>query len=330
MLYFGRCLFIFWEAYYDIKGDGSLGVTIFVVSGLIEIILGTLFGLAFSFIITGVILAIVFRIKRKKAKTGKKIYTILPIVFLSIGIVVLIVPLTVTFFIRAANSHSDSGYINTGVNVYYDYDKVYGNNYRGSFTLNNIQYESPDLHPLDNIKKLNPVANVENRESPFESFQSFVFNSYNIQTLYVVQNNSGYDILSTNLGDLYCEKTDSDKIADFYNNMSNYNWRICNGIYNSSAKFHNIVLDTDMLNKLEDFSNKELDNKSNNISSDFSEKTILGASKDSLDSKSFELAKYKNKIYYVTWDNFDKNDKVTNVTAIPLDDELSTYFLTIF
>jgi hypothetical protein len=320
------CLY-FWKSIYDIKGGGSLGATIFVLLGLI----GILFVLAFLLIILGLVLAISFKIKSKRSKIRKKIYTILPAVFLSIGIVILIFPLTITFFIRASNSYSYSGYVKTGVNAFYDYDNVYSNDYQGSFTLNNINYVGADLHPLDNIKKLNPIANVKNRGNALNSFLLFVFNKNNNDTLYVVQNNSGYDILyATNSGNLFCKKTDSGEITTFYNNMSNYNWKICDGIYDSNSKFHNIVLNTDMFNKLEDFSNKSFDNKRINISSAFIEKTIFGASNDSLNFRTFGLLKYKNKIYYVVYNNHDENDKITNVTAIPLEDEISNYFLTIF
>lgn len=304
---------------------------------ILLVILGLLFILGFLIVLTGIILAILFKIKRKKPNGSKRIYRILPVVFICVGIVILIIPFGFTLSIRASNSNTYDGYVNTDILAYYDNNNIYDDNYQNSFLLNNTNYiVLKQLHnnPIYNIKKSNSVANVTTKEYSFSKFLSFVLNKNEIETLYNIQNNSSYDILyETYSGKMFCKKIESEQIIIYYNDMNNYNFKVCNGPNAYNSKFDDIVLNTEFMNKLKkiQLTSYEIEpNNRINISSDFNEKSIYSVSKDNLCFQNFELVKYNNKIYYVMKDNFDVNNKVSNVQVIPLDDEVSNYFLTMF
>jgi hypothetical protein len=304
---------------------------------MILVIIGLLFLAGLVVILAGIIFAVVFKIKSKKSQSSKIKYRLLPIIFLCSGIVILIIPITIVLVMRGLNEYTYIGYVNTGILTYYDEVNIDTNDgnysigsedYINSFTINNTDYIRVNLTPnmdINKISKLKAVANAKVKQSNFPSFLSFVFNKNDIDTIYSVKSNSNLEILYSSQGELYCKKTDSEKVINFYNDMGNYNWEICDGIRYENSKLKSVIFNSEKLNELYKFSQNDFSNKGVFISSDYSEKTLAGVSKDSLNCISFELLKSENKIYYVIDDNFtDENN--TSIWVFPLDKSLSDYF----
>ena len=323
----------------DILWGEFLGATIFVVLTII----GLMFVLGFVILFVGIILAIIFHIKRKKSFSTKKSYRVIPIVFLSIGILVLIIPTAITFLIRGSNSDSNIGYVNTGITISYDIpniDKNSGNysessnDYINSFKLNNSSYVMLGIDSFldfNDMNKLKVVANVKKPNlDTFSSILSFVFNKNNEDTLYAIQNNSNHEILYSTQGLFYCKKEEVNKIIEFYNEMGNYNWSMYDGSYGESTKTEKVIIDSKILNKLKRFSEGNFENKGKYIYPKYIEKNLIGESVDKLNNENFALLKSKGEFYFIIDDSAYDEQNIACIWAIPVDQIFSDYFKTFF
>lgn len=177
-----------------------------------------------------------------------RVVKVISIIICTVGVVLLIFPVGWIIMLRIANGTVDEDYVDTGTMIVWDaYD---------TFTYKDQKYVCLDMntevywYDTSDEMQYTPAFNIRNKSD----LLSIVFNAYDKDVMYEVENGTGETIYYN--GSLYCEEESIDKIKDYYSNNDNFTWYIVDETYENKIE---IELSNTELNYLNNMSIEQSD-----------------------------------------------------------------------
>ncbi len=198
-------------------------------------LLAVVFFVALFFIILNIILIIIWNVVKRSGKHPKKVFVILPTVFLIISLLVEVLPVGWVSFLHYTNSQAAKQIVRaeSGKILYWGTDEN-GANTIGNFEMDGTKYILIDysLIPFssDTCKLNKPIANVKYRSTAFEQFMKALLGGNDTSTLYPIENHSGADLYSIG-SNIYCPANQQEFVTAYYNNITNYDLQNCSYEY---------------------------------------------------------------------------------------------------
>lgn len=192
-----------------------MGATIFMV------LLAIAFFVALFFILLNIVFIIIWSVIKRHGKHPKKVFIILPVIFLVLSVIVEAVPVSVVVFIHNANNQSAEPVVwaQSGKMIYWGTDEN-GDETYDNFTLDGVQYILIADLPLssDNWKIDKPAANIELTTGAADAFMKAIFGGGDdVSTLYPVENDGGFKLYTTG-DDVYGPASQQEAIIAYYQN----------------------------------------------------------------------------------------------------------------
>lgn len=236
-----------------------MGATFFML------LMAVIFLIALFFSIINVIILVLQIVRKRRGKTVKKRWIVIPIIFLVISILAQLIPLGFVASIRIVNSKglSEKVFAESGKMIYWPMGK-----YEPStnwFEMDGVKYVqfregfSTESFFLSSIKdkRGKPVSNITYNPAHSGAFNSFMIwlltgNSYenvNISTIYPIINENSFELYEVN-GRAFCPETKLSSIKAYYSEISNYETRnlICRYSIYSDKESLNKRWDTPYIN----------------------------------------------------------------------------------
>jgi hypothetical protein len=209
-------------------------------------LMAILFFVAILFIIVSVIFIIVWKTRKRRGKTSKKRWLVIPVVLLVISVFVVLIPVSYIVFLRYANNANKPNivYAESGKVVYWPSN---GNgDYSNWFEMDGKKYVqfregfSDDPFYLDcgRDKLGDPIANLKIRTSDGDAFNDFMsrllsgstYAEQNVSTLYPIKNDNNFKLIyaenspgsATIAGGAFCEEESLKSAKAYYGNLKNY------------------------------------------------------------------------------------------------------------
>ncbi|WP_244834997.1 hypothetical protein [Clostridium sp. BJN0001] len=207
-----------------------------------------LFFVALFFIILNAIFIIIWNVHKRKEKSPKKKWLVIPIIFLIINIIVSLVPISYIGFLRYTNNKNEEKiiYAKSGIILYWPMGKyepttnwfeMNGKKYvafRKGFSNENfyLDYTSEKLDT--------PVANIKYHKSSSSKLNNFMWTllsgktfseqNQNISTVFPVENENNFEFFyvknkpgRSSLADgTYCAEDTLTSTKAYYKNIANY------------------------------------------------------------------------------------------------------------
>ena len=179
-----------------------------------------LFFLALFFITLNVIFIIIWRVKKRRGKTPKKRYIVIPIIFLIISILVELIPVGWVMMVRSGNERiSKNVIIAQSGKVGYWGRKANSDDTFEYFEMDGTTYVHILQTDSSHTWKLGePVANIKfkSSEEVFNKILVLIFGRDDISTLYPVINDEGFELYSTRGGIIYCPENQKNTVSTYY------------------------------------------------------------------------------------------------------------------
>lgn len=179
---------------------------------------------ALFFIILNVIFIMIWRVKKRKGKTAKKRYLVIPIIFLIISILVESVPVGWVGMVRSGNRSNAKDIViaESGKVVYWGYG-ANGDDTTENFTMDGTAYVAVlDTGSSQTWNLGKPVANIKFRSSEevFNKVLSVLFGRDDTSTLYPIINEKGFDLYTIGGTQIYCPENQRDLVSAYYQDVS--------------------------------------------------------------------------------------------------------------
>ena len=196
------------------------------------LIMVVVFFLALFFIMLNVIFIIIWRVKKRKGKTTKKRYIVIPIIFLIISLLIELIPIGWIGAVRSGNKSSSKDVIiaESGKIVYWGYDGDRIENFKmdGTTYVAIVVYSgSSDTWELGK-----PVANIsyKSADETLNKIMRSLSARDDTSTLYPVINEKGFKLYTIEstiaIGStitIYCPENQKDLVLAYYKELSHVN-----------------------------------------------------------------------------------------------------------
>lgn len=210
-------------------------------SVLFLMFMAILFFVALFFIIVSVIFIIVWKARKRRGKTSKKRWLVIPIVILIINIIVAMIPISYISFLRYVNSKTVDKivYAESGKALYWpmgEYEST-----TNWFEMDGMKYIrfregfSEETYFLSSTvnKRSEPVANIRYNPADSSAFnEAMIFlltgstrDNLNVSTIYPLINENDFeffDVNGTAGGGVFCPESKLNLIKTYYVDISNY------------------------------------------------------------------------------------------------------------
>jgi hypothetical protein len=214
------------------------------------IFMALLFFVALFFIILNTIFILIWKARKRRGKTPKKRWLVIPTVFLVVNIIMALIPVGFIGFLRIVNSAytPEVVYAESGIVLYWPLEE------NGSttkwFEMDGIKYVEFSRRPSDEHFWLNyradrldaPIANIRYDPSDSTAFNDSMYillsgsthSEQDIATVYPVINDNGFALYhvrksspdaidsTTLLGGAYCPESELESVRDYYADIANY------------------------------------------------------------------------------------------------------------
>lgn len=318
------------------------------------ILMFILFFSALFFIVLNLIFIIIWKARKRKERTPKKRYLIIPVIFLIMSIMAELIPVGWVCFLRTGNNAASRDIVKaeSGKIVYWGYGEN-GDAAIDNFKMDGITYiEAEYSGSTDTWKLGKPVANIryESDEKRLNKFMKFLFGGDDTSTLYPIINEKGFKLYTIG-SSIYCPENQKNLVMSYYNDLANYdtdNLRYESCIYKESKDkesgndlnfiYKNITLNEGVFLKLYQSGSSrkpetiKIPDKYINIlkaekpgtpMNGYNDIILYAYSNDKVMSKQVELALINDHIYCV------KETDSENITGYPLPDEINKYLMNI-
>lgn len=271
------------------------------------------------FLLLGLVLLLVRHCEKKKG-THRKAHAVLAGLFLTVGIVICVLPVGYWLFLRAANSSGNDGYVDTGKFV----DDGFQD---GAFTVDGVTYERLDFYRSD-LCPQGEAAFSWIKESGWDRF----FGYQNRGNYLAVENTPGLKLIRDDgiYNRLWCRSDQLAQAQAWYGDGANYEWYFYN--YNPAEGKSDYTLlepqpDQEVLTALLGFAEEETEPKEFVFARDaqVEEYALVSISTDRVATGDrIELAVYDGQLCLMGAQTFSGNTRTD--TAYPLPTDLDSYF----